>query len=112
MTSSGLSALVSVIARVWCVLLVAGLVAGAIFGNGLKHQLVLDAPNYVQTTAPDSTEPSRLCTMAGSAWALPAGLALAAPLELGNGALQSPRSLTADPKCDDAPPVRPPRTLV
>jgi hypothetical protein len=104
--------LVSVNAKVWCVLLVAGLVAGAMFGNGLKHQLVLDAPNYVQSAAPDSTEPSRLCTTAGFAWALPSGLALAPPLEMSNGALQSPRSLTAEPKCDDAPPVQPPRTLV
>jgi hypothetical protein len=112
MISSWACALVSVIAKVWCVLLVAGLVAGAILVTGLKHQLVLDAPNYVQSTAPDGTEPSRLCTMAGSAWALPSGWALAPPLERSNGAPKLPRFLTAEPKCDDAPHVQPPRTLV
>ena len=102
------------IARVCCVLLVAGLVLGMGFGGGLDHELGRDAPPHAvselsQAAAPDSAEPSRMCTT-GHAWALTAGSSLTPP-PVRSGRMQPVHALRAVPKCDNAPPVQPPRTL-
>jgi hypothetical protein len=101
---------VSVIARTLCLLLVAGLVAGAMLGTGAKYEVAASPSLSAQVhgAAAETAEPSRLCT-AGHACALLAGAAPMPP-GLSAGAVQPPRSLTALPMCDDAPPVQPPRT--
>jgi hypothetical protein len=105
-------ALITVIARTFCVLLVAGLVAGAMLGTGPEHTAAAGPSLSAQVhgTAADAAEPSRLCT-AGHACALLVGAELMSPPSLSAGAMQPPRSLTASPKCDNAPPVQPPRTM-
>jgi hypothetical protein len=103
-------ALVSLIARTLCLVLVAGLVAGAMLAPGPGYEAA--APSLsaqVHDKGAETAEPSRLCT-AGHACALLAGAAPMSPPGLSAGAMQPPRSLTASPKCDDAPPVQPPRT--
>lgn len=103
---------VSVIARTLCLLLVAGLVAGAMLGPGPRYQAA--SPSLAaqfQGPATEKSEPSRLCTTV-HACAFLAGAAQMAPPDVSAGAVPPPRSLTASPKCDDAPPVQPPRTTV
>jgi hypothetical protein len=102
---------VSVIARTLCLLLVAGLVAGAMLGPGPKYEAAATPSLSAQVhgTASDTAEPSRLCT-SGLTCAFLAGAVLMPPPGLSAGAVQPPRSLTALPMCDDAPPVQPPRT--
>jgi hypothetical protein len=104
--------LVVMIARTLCLLLVAGLVAGAMLGTGPESKAAAtpSLSAQVQGTATETAEPSRLCT-AGHACALLAGAAPMRPPSLSAGTVQPPRSLTASPKCDNAPPVQPPRTM-
>ena len=104
-------ALVSVIARSLCLLLAAGLVAGAMLGAEPHYKAAPDPSVSAQVhgTATETAEPSRLCT-AGHACALLAGASPMPPPSLSAGAVQPPQSLTASPKCDNAPPVQPPRT--
>lgn len=104
---------VSLIARTLCLLLVAGLVASAMLGTGPEYKAAAAPSLSVQVhgTAADTDEPSRLCTT-GLTCAFLAGAVLMPPPGLLAGAVQPPRSLTASPMCDNAPPVQPPRTTV